>query len=59
MNAPTSKNGTSLEIMDQPQVHNLKVELLLLLTVIRFNSYPKLFQLFNQWFHHHIEVWIR
>jgi hypothetical protein len=57
MNAPTSKNVICLEIMDRPQVRSSKVELLLLVTVVCFDSYPQLFQLFNQRFQHHIEAW--
>jgi hypothetical protein len=48
--APTSKNVACLEIKDRPQVRGLKVKFLLLVTVIRFNFYPQLFELFNQWF---------
>jgi hypothetical protein len=57
MNAPTSKNVICLEIMDRPQVRSSKVELLLLVTVVCFDSYSQLFQLFNQRFQHHIEAW--
>jgi hypothetical protein len=42
------------EIMDRPQEHHLKVEFLLLVRIVRFNSYPQLFQLFNQQFKDHI-----
>jgi hypothetical protein len=30
-----------------------------LVTVVHFNSYPQLFQLFNLWFQHHIYSWTR
>jgi hypothetical protein len=59
MNAPTSKNVICLEIMDRPQVWMSKIELMLLVTVVRFDSYPQLLQLFNQWFQYHIEALIR
>jgi hypothetical protein len=54
MNAPTSKTVVCLEIMDWPQVCNSTVEFLLLVIDIQFDSYPQLFQLFNQQFQHHI-----
>jgi hypothetical protein len=59
VNAPTSKNVVCLEIMDRPQVNGSKIKFLLFVTVIRFNSYPQQFQLFNQWFQHHIYSWTR
>jgi hypothetical protein len=43
MDAPTSKNVVCLEIMDRPQVCYSKVEFLLLVTVVRFNSYHNYF----------------
>jgi hypothetical protein len=46
MNAPLSKNAKCLEIMDRPQVRGWKVKFLLLVTIVRFNSYPRIFQFF-------------
>jgi L-ribulose-5-phosphate 3-epimerase UlaE len=59
MNAPTNKNVVGIEIMDKPQVHNSKVEFLLLVIVIRFDSCQQLLQLFNQRFQYHIEMWTK
>jgi hypothetical protein len=44
---PSYKNNVCLKIMDRPQIHNSMVELLLLIIVIRFDSFPQLFQHFN------------
>jgi hypothetical protein len=41
------KNNVRPKIMDQPQIHNSKIEFLLLVIVMPFNSFPQLFQLFN------------
>jgi hypothetical protein len=59
MNVPPNKNVVCLKIMDRPQVQGSEVKFLLLVTVIRFNSYLQLFQLFNQQFQHHIYSWTR
>jgi hypothetical protein len=40
VNVPTSKNVICLEIIDRPQVSGSKVKFLLLVTIVRFNSYP-------------------
>jgi hypothetical protein len=42
--------------MDSPQVCGPEVEFLLHVIVICFNFYPQLFQLLDQWFHHHIQL---
>jgi hypothetical protein len=42
------QNTICLEIMDRPQVRSSKVEFLLLVIVVCFDSYLQLFKPFNQ-----------
>src|SRR6266498_708853 len=55
MNAPSGENVVGQEIVNRPQICGPKGEFLLLVKVISFDSFPQLFQLFDQGFQHHIE----
>src|SRR6266511_3231446 len=42
--------------MTGPQICNSKLEFLFLIAILRFDSRPQLFQLFDQGFQHHVET---
>jgi hypothetical protein len=59
MTTPSRKDTISQKIVNWPQIRNSRVELLFLITIVHPDSFAQKFQVFNQWSHHHIDLYSR